>query len=63
MADSSVTTHAWPLGDQCGYDIGLCQCYGGPRLGARKAGTPCCCERCGFMTPDQWQHITDGLKP
>jgi len=53
----------WPLGDQDGYDIGLCACDEGPYLGARKAGTPCCCERCGFITLDQWEHIQRAMTP
>lgn len=36
-----------------GYAVEVCRCEEGAYLGARKAGTPCCCERCGFMTADQ----------
>lgn len=42
-----------------GYDIQLCECPEGPYLGARKMGTPCCCERCGFMTSDQFEWIIE----
>lgn len=40
-----------------GYAIALCTCPQGPYIGARKSGTPCCCERCGFMTPDQFEFL------
>lgn len=43
-----------------GYDLTVCRCEGGPYLGARKAGTPCCCERCGFITEDQRAVIVEG---
>lgn len=36
-----------------GYAVEVCRCEEGAYLGARKAGTPCRCERCGFMTADQ----------
>lgn len=42
-----------------GYDIIVCSCAEGPYLGARKAGTVCTCERCGFITEDQLNHIVD----
>lgn len=44
-----------------GYSIMLCTCPEGPYLGARKAGSPCCCERCGYMTIDQMQAIERAL--
>lgn len=43
-----------------GYDLNICRCDGGPYLGARQAGAPCCCERCGFMTEDQRVAIIEG---
>jgi hypothetical protein len=36
-----------------GYALIVCSCDDGPYIGARKAGTPCCCEVCGFITQDQ----------
>ena len=45
-----------------GYDVLICTCPEGPYLGARKMGTPCCCERCGFITADQWNHIVSGVQ-
>lgn len=36
-----------------GYKIMVCPCPGGAYLGARKEGTPCRCERCGFITAEQ----------
>lgn len=39
-----------------GYAVTICSCdY--PYVGARKLGTPDCCEVCGFMTPDQYAAI------
>jgi hypothetical protein len=38
---------------QEGYLLKVCSCPTGPYLGARRAGTPCCCESCGFITRDQ----------
>ena len=38
---------------ESGYALTVCSCEGGPYLGARKAGTPCCCEVCGFITQEQ----------
>ena len=29
---------------------------------ARKMGTPCCCERCGFITADQMMHLTQSIR-
>lgn len=43
--------------DPDGFSINLCTCPDGAYLGARKAGTPCCCERCGFMTREQWDAL------
>ena len=51
----------WFPDDQHGYSIALCRCADGPYLGARKMGTPCCCERCGFMTQDQWDALLEWL--
>lgn len=52
--------------DPEGYSLCLCTCPEGPYLGARKAGSPCCCERCGFMTIDQWKaleaHVREQVK-
>lgn len=45
-----------------GYGIALCSCKEGPYLGARMAGTPCRCERCGFMTREQWDAIVEALR-
>jgi len=39
------------------YDVSVCRCDAGPYLGARKAGTPCCCEVCGFITQEQLDHL------
>lgn len=58
----SDQTEAWPIGDQAGYDIKLCTCEDGAYVGARQMGKPDCCERCGFMTPDQWDHIAGALR-
>lgn len=43
-----------------GYELSVCRCDGGPYLGARKSGTPCCCERCGFITENQRAAIVEG---
>lgn len=43
-----------------GLAVSICRCEGGPYLGARKAGTPCCCERCGFLTENQRAAIVEG---
>lgn len=40
-----------------GFAIAICSCTQGPYLGARKMGTPCCCERCGFMIQEQYDAI------
>ena len=48
------------LTDPAGYSIRLCDCEV-PYLGARKAGTPCCCEVCGFMTPTQWAALATAV--
>lgn len=48
---------AWFPDDQHGYSIAICACSGGPYLGARKMGTPCCCERCGLMTQEQFDFL------
>lgn len=40
-----------------GYTVEICACPDGAYLGARKAGTPCCCERCGYMTRDQYDAL------
>lgn len=55
--DASEPTDEWPLGDQNGYDVALCVCEGGAYLGARQMGQPCCCEQCGRLTRDQWDHL------
>lgn len=49
--------------DPEGYSIVLCHCKEGPYLGARKMGTPCCCERCGFMTREQWEALAASVLP
>lgn len=57
-----VVVHRFPTwfpDDQQGYSIAICACDGGPYLGARKAGAPCCCERCGFITPDQFEFLRE----
>lgn len=43
--------------DPEGFSIVLCHCEEGPYFGARKAGAPCCCERCGFMVREQWEAL------
>lgn len=48
-----LTAEPRPAVPRSGYAIDLCSCPEGPHLGARKMGTPCCCERCGFMTVEQ----------
>lgn len=48
---------------ESGYPIALCSCGEGPYVGARMAGRPCCCERCGFMVPEQWEAIRAALIP
>ena len=40
-----------------GFDVMVCSCPDGPYLGARKSGTPCCCEACGFLVREQVDHI------
>ena len=40
-----------------GYALVMCHCEEGPYLGARRAGAPCCCERCGMMTQEQYDDI------
>lgn len=40
-----------------GYSVQVCSCPEGAYLGARMAGTPCRCERCGFMTPEQFDAL------
>jgi len=45
-----------------GYAVSICACPEGPYLGARKAGTPCCCERCGFMTQEQYEALVGGRR-
>ena len=44
-----------------GYDLTICACKDGPYLGARKAGAPCCCERCGRMTREQYDALAAPL--
>jgi len=44
--------------DPEGFSIVLCHCEEGPYYGARKMGTPCRCERCGFMVREQWEALT-----
>lgn len=56
-----MSAGAWPLGDQDGYALRVCSCEQGPYLGTRRSGTPCCCERCGYLTPDQWTYIRRGV--
>lgn len=36
--------------DPEGYSLTACSCAEGPYIGARRAGSPCCCERCGLIT-------------
>src|SRR3546814_13208205 len=50
-----------PRCDQDGYAIRLCTCEEGAYLGARLGGTPCRCERCGFITLDQWEYIVERI--
>ncbi|GAW50590.1 MULTISPECIES: hypothetical protein [unclassified Nocardioides] len=62
----SDQTQVWFPDDQHGYSIALCVCTGGAYLGARPMGTPCCCERCGRLTREQWdflvEHVTANLR-
>lgn len=53
---------AWFPDDQHGYSIALCACDGGPYLGARQMGTPCVCERCRRITPDQWNFLVGAAR-
>lgn len=53
----------WIPDDQHGYSIALCSCADGPYLGARRMGSPCCCERCGRVTPDQWHFLVSTIVP
>jgi hypothetical protein len=39
-----------------GYTVYTCHCSV-PYVGARKEGTPACCETCGYMTPEQLASI------
>ena len=55
------STDEWFPDDQHGYSIGICRCDGGPYLGARKMGTPCRCERCGFITQDQFDFLRNAI--
>jgi hypothetical protein len=41
-----------------GFRVELCSCDV-PYMGARKAGTPCCCEVCGFMIKEQYDAIVE----
>lgn len=44
--------------DGChGYSLAICDCENGPYLGARKMGSPCTCERCGYITQEQLDFI------
>lgn len=45
-----------------GYSLNVCTCAGGPYLGARRIGTPCRCERCGFITRDQLDAILRAVR-
>lgn len=45
------------------YRVIICSCEEGPYIGARKAGTVDACERCGFITPEQFQAIIEQGKP
>jgi hypothetical protein len=63
FAEKDAGFRRWIPDDQHGYSIALCGCEGGPYLGARKMGTPCCCERCGFMTWDQYRFLRDAITP
>jgi hypothetical protein len=48
---------AWFPDDQHGYSVALCRCHDGPYPGTRRMGTPCRCERCGFITQDQFDFL------
>lgn len=52
----------WFPDDQNGYSIALCECDDGPYLGARRMGTPCRCERCGRLTPEQWEFLAEHVR-
>lgn len=51
----------WFPDDQHGFSVAVCDCPEGPYIGARKSGTPCCCERCGFMTREQFEFLVDHI--
>ena len=61
MSEHSAEKDAWFPDDQHGYSVAICRCEEGPYLGARKMGTPCRCERCGFMTQEQFDFLTESL--
>lgn len=48
--------------ERSGYEVVICSCDCGPYTGARKAGTPCCCEICGFMTQEQYDYIVSNAR-
>lgn len=54
--------NVWFPDDQHGYSIALCECDGGPYLGARRMGTPCVCETCRRITPEQWDFLVSHAK-
>lgn len=43
-----------------GYSLIVCSCEV-PYLGARKTGTPCCCEVCGFIMPDAMRALREEI--
>jgi hypothetical protein len=47
--------------DPEGYSINICECDT-PYIGGRRLGTPDCCERCGMMTPDQFEAIKQAIR-
>jgi hypothetical protein len=57
-----MSDQVWFPDDQDGYSIAICVCEGGPYLGSRMMGTPCCCETCGRMTRDQWDFLVEHFK-
>lgn len=43
--------------DSAGWEITLCECAGGPHFGARRSGSPACCEDCGMLARDHFEAI------